>query len=790
MEWKKFTNQYPNHVSAISRDLQEGQLGFSFNDEILIMLSPYIGERCSLHSINFSPNSVTDKGLKALEEAEVDFKKLRSINLSNNVIKAEGLRTLTAMFPMPLLEELNLCNTKIMFSKDKVVDPIDFFSIFLQELVKCPKLKYLNLSSADVFSVEIVRLLADALPWMQINTFVFDIRLISKDEAMKILQILEAGLRWNLTITTFEMPFWLELADSKNDLCQRIKRYLIRNCLSKNNAELNLLREQLSVTKLTDNCTNIILDYLYKDKIIINILYNHLKRTADKGDHYEILVAENFLNSNEAFKSYEYERYLLELFNQYEVTDVKINFIPATPFSMIKITIAKQEILKLSQYIPESFISFINSTTGGTWVETRELHSFELKESYTEKQGVLEVKLNLENSLRERFEEIEEIFQVQEEKGKFIVKMQMTPREAISLLNLPQEVKQESKQEEILVKDFISKIMKGDSNLPGPTVFSDSKIQFLIGKVYQTVGNQQKAMMWDQAAAKNGYGSVQKHGIKETEATKIGHDETHELDKVPISLSPQPPHHQPVASEQKGLHDELEEEDEIESGYFEIKPSDHMKTAAIKQLTFKDDLNQSEEKLDQIDGVQPLAITLRPREPISLDSANLNKFFTSYFELIEGRIRGEHFLDFKEKELVYTLTHLEVFYYYIKNNEDYLPINEVNLLYSIFLGSSIDKNFHNYYVILFKYLEFMYDILKIRASNKKEQVIHNIDLNKMQEIMYRFEAVFFENETKKYSEIYKLMMRFYLNLEKTFKNNFVYFKGYFIEYKKLSDSIL
>lgn len=263
--WEKFAHKYPFKVSTIRQDLQAGQLGPHFNDDILVMLSPYIENHCLLQRINFSyPCTVTDIGLEALAEA-VDFKNVRSINLSNNVIKAEGFKALTSMFPMPLLEELNLSNTEIMSSKDEELDPTKIFSFFLDKLTKCCNLKYLNLSSKnEVFSTEMVRSLADALPWLTMDTFVFGNNLITLDQAIATLEILEAGFRWNLTITIFEMPCWLEQADHQKDVCQSINRYFMRNYLFKNNTALLPSKEQLSITRLSDNCTRIILDYLYK----------------------------------------------------------------------------------------------------------------------------------------------------------------------------------------------------------------------------------------------------------------------------------------------------------------------------------------------------------------------------------------------------------------------------------------------------------------------------------------------------------------------------------------------
>ena len=727
------------------------------------MLAPYIMD-LQLDRINFSyPSLVTNKGLKALEE-KIDVRKLKSIDLSNNAIKAEGLTSLISLFPMPLLEELNLNNTGIMFTEDEAdevgIDPTENFSVFLQELAKCPKLKYLNLNSKNAFPPEMVRLLADALPWLKMNTLVFDNGLTSKEEAIKTLQFLEVGLRWNLTITQFEMPFWLRLANTKNDTCQRINRYLLRNGLYQNNAELFPIREQLSFIKLMNNCANIVLDYLYEDDVIINTLNNfrlprmrNWKKISDK-DTYEAQIEADFFSYDmEAYKPYEYEEYLLELFKQYGVTDVKVYFIPATPIPNIIITIARPEILKLSQYIPESFLAFINSKFACTWIETNEFHLFELDESYTKIQDALEVKQKLESSLRKHLIEIEEIFYVQEKEGILTVNMRITPGEAISIANGPKEVNEELS----LAHYFIQKIKtEADPKLPGSAIFSDPKIQLLIAKAYETKGNNQKATVWYQAASKL---------LTDKQSN-------------PLQLSIKESVFIPFCPDHKYL---------AKQSYVEIAES--------KKKKFQDELGhlkKDDAEDPQIGKIQSQVPTLLP-EPISLNSdfASLNKFFTNYFESIAVHQKGK-LTSVIERKLVYTLTHLAVFNFYIQDHEDYLPINEINLLFHIFSEKNFEKSLLGYYVILFKYLDFLFNILKIRATSKKEKSNHTIDFNKMQEIMHRSEIILFlEKETKKFKEVSKLIMSLFFSLEATFKIPFSNSsKSYFFHYKKSSDSIL
>ena len=112
-------------------------LSSNFTDEI-IMLLPYVWIHfpiSSIQRINFScHNLVTAEGLEALGEC-LDFKELRSLNLSDNPIKADGLAELISMFPMPHLQALNLSNTKLMHSEEgDGIEIIEFFSSFLQKL--------------------------------------------------------------------------------------------------------------------------------------------------------------------------------------------------------------------------------------------------------------------------------------------------------------------------------------------------------------------------------------------------------------------------------------------------------------------------------------------------------------------------------------------------------------------------------------------------------------------------------------------------------------------------------
>ncbi len=617
--WEKITRTYPGNASVVSRDLQNGQLGSGCNDEILVMLSPYINKSFSLHHINFSDHSrVTAKGLNALEEC--DFGELKSINLSNNPIQAEGLAALTSMLS-PVLEELNLSNTNIMLSEeeDDGIKAIENFSNFLQELTDCTQLKYLNLNSKEPFPHEIIGLLADTLPWLSVNTFVFDNGITSKNDAIQALRMLEVGLRWNLTITTFEMPFWLGLANTKNDVCQRINKYFIRN------VELMTLREKLSITPLNKSCTNIVLNYLYEEF--------------------------------------------------------------------------------------EEFVAFINSKVGGQWIVTDELHTFELDERYTEKEKALQVKQKLESSLQSHFEEGEQIFQVEEKKGTFVVKMRMTPRQAILLESVPQTINQKSKSQ---------KNMEADPNLPELAVFLNPTIQLMVGTLYEAKGYQSKAKTWYQAAGKN----------------------VDDLPEVKGGKSKEKLH-----SEVQG---DTDKQDMNQDGAFD--PESNMDIAV------------------RSDKIQPLVTTLR--EPISLGFANLSNFFTTYFKFIESNsLRGSI-----EQELIYAITHLEVFHFSIKNNENYLPINEVNFLFKIFLKPAIglDNNCLNYYVILFEHLQFLCVILKMRANSNKEKLGPNIDLEKMKKIERRPEAnLFLKKETKKYKGITEVIMHFHSVCEKTFTTEFM-----------------